>query len=85
MKPEELLGDPEFVALLRAYRDARNRHAKAKAEAPDDPETAKLERESLRASNRAARYLIKAGAADTPVRARQFMTQLIFRLPRGEC
>ncbi len=82
VRPEELLGDPEFVALLRAYRDARNRHAQAQAEAPEAPETAQLERESLRASNRAARYLMKAGAADTPVRARQFMTQLIFRLPR---
>lgn len=82
MKPEELLADPEFVALLRAYREARNRHARAQRETPDAPETATLERESLRAGNRAARYLTKAGAADTPVRARQLMTQLMFRLPR---
>lgn len=84
MKPEELLGDPEFVALLRAYRDARNQAATARQTAPESPETAQLERASLRAGNRAARYLIKAGAADTPVRARQFMTQLIFRLGRSE-
>ena len=82
MKPEELLADPEFVSLLRAYRDARNSHARARRESPDGPEAIKLERESLRASNRAARFLMKAGAADTPVRARQFMTQLLFRLPK---
>lgn len=82
MKPDDLLGDPEFVTLLRAYRDARNRHARTQRETPDDPELARLERESLRAANRAARYLTKAGAADTPVRARQIMTQLMFRLPK---
>ncbi|HEX2173805.1 MAG TPA: hypothetical protein VHL09_15315 [Dehalococcoidia bacterium] len=82
MKPEELLADANLVELLRAYRAARTRHAQAQREAPDDPDTAKLQRESLRAGNRAARHLIKSGAADTPVRARQLMTQLIFRLPR---
>ena len=82
MKPEDLLRDEELVALLRSYRDARNQFAKARTEAPDDAVTAQLERASLRASNRATRYLVKAGAADTPVRARQLMTQLIFRLPR---
>lgn len=82
MTPDELLADPEFVALLRAYRDARTRHARAQASGEDQTGAADLERESLRAANRAARYLVKAGAADTPMRARQLMTQLIFRLPR---
>lgn len=82
MTPDELLADPELVALLRAYRDARTRHTRAQSSSDAESDAANLERESLRAANRAARYLVKAGAADTPVRARQLMTQLMFRLPR---